>query len=892
VTLAAGTRIGPYEVITQIGEGGIGEVYRARDPRLNRFVALKVLRPGALDPESRDRFQREAQAVAALNHPNIVTLYSAEDDAGTTFLTMELVDGRSLAELLPKQGLPLDRVLKIAIAVADAIAAAHQRGITHRDLKPANIMLGEGEPDGRVKVLDFGLAKLTGMSPNGETTTVMPTELPTSEGRILGTVSYMSPEQAEGKPVDARSDLFSLGVILYELATGRRPFRGETSVSIISSIVKDTPPSITTLNPSLPRELARIVRRALAKDPEDRYQSAKDLRNDLRELQSSIASGEVQIGPPTTLHDRNRLWRFVAVGLGIVAIGAVAFYAGRRDVRPMEVNEFVDTLPEPGRLIADTSSVAISRDGRVVVYQVFDRIGYRLIRRSISSELEGKPIGDLGATEPFFSPDGEWVGFRLGGVLKKVSVGGGPSEQIATLPNSFAGAFWAADGTILLGGEAAGLQRVSKTGDVTPLHKPSNGRSVLWPQMLPGERAVIYTERASPTSMDDELTVLDLQTGRAKPLFPGFAGHYVPSGHLVFLKDDKIWAVAFDPVRLESHGTPKIVREDVRREASGRFMGTAVADDAGTLVYAMPQGLPQRNLVWRRRDQGVDQPVAKSEARAYANPRVSPDGKWIAVSIREGVSHIWIWDVERSHLKQLTSDTRGNQMEAWFPDSKRLAFSQAAAQHPEVYWQAADGSGRPLPLSESSSSVWPVTVSQAGIVLESHGDGPAVGSDVLLLRPGRKDPESLLPTSATERNPDVSPDGRFLAFESDRTTGQFEIYVRPFPNVQESEWPITKGRGGVAPRWSPDGRELFYWKQAGSTVSIMAIPVVQRPSFQVIGEPRELFHGTYAIGSWDRNYDVAKDGRFLLMKDAGSTRDQIAIVQNWLEKLKTLVPTK
>ena len=298
--LPAGTRLGPYEIVDSLGEGGMGEVYRARDPRLQRDVALKVLPEiAASDPDRRERFRREALAVAALNHPHIVTIHSVEDDGTTALLTMELVEGRSLAEVLPAGGVPLERVLAIGIAVADAMAAAHQKGITHRDLKPGNIMLGEGEHAGRIKVLDFGLAKVVEAQSGAIAASLPPTKAPgptapvTAEGRILGTVAYMSPEQAEGRAIDGRSDLFSLGVVLYEMATGHRPFTGDTQLSILSSIIKDTPKSVTDINPALPRDLGRIIRRALAKDPERRYQGAKDLRNDLEDLKGALDSGEL-----------------------------------------------------------------------------------------------------------------------------------------------------------------------------------------------------------------------------------------------------------------------------------------------------------------------------------------------------------------------------------------------------------------------------------------------------------------------------------------------------------------------------------------------------------------------------------------------------------------------
>ena len=374
--LPAGTRLGPYEITALVGEGGMGQVYRARDTKLNRTVAIKVL-PGAVahDPERRERFDREAQAIAALNHPNIVTIHSVENAGDTAFLVMELVDGRPLSEEIPRGGVPLAQLLKVALPVVDAVVAAHQKGITHRDLKPANIMIGSGDHHGRVKVLDFGLAKLASTAPDGDAPTVMPTAVATGEGRIIGTVAYMSPEQAEGKAIDARSDLFSLGIILYEMSTGVRPFTGDTSVSIISSIVKDTPKSVTELNPAIPRDLARIVRRALAKDPEKRYQTAKDLRNDLEELKASLDSGELLAESARTgtvpSAGNAHVWRWTAIGSAIVAIGALATLAvtqwrGRGSTPP-------DVAPSQITMTALTSNgnaalATLSRDGKYVAY--------------------------------------------------------------------------------------------------------------------------------------------------------------------------------------------------------------------------------------------------------------------------------------------------------------------------------------------------------------------------------------------------------------------------------------------------------------------------------------------------------------------------------------------
>ena len=436
--LSAGARLGPYDILGAIGAGGMGEVYRARDPRLNRDVAIKILPDvGAGDPDRRERFAREARAVAALNHPNIVTIHSVEEADGRIFLTMEIVEGRSLADLLVKGALPLDSLLKVAIAVADAIAAAHQKGITHRDLKPANVMLGEGDQAGRVKVLDFGLAKLVAAPIDVSGLTTVAADPITGEGRILGTVAYMSPEQAQGQPIDARSDLFSLGVMLFEMATGQRPFSGETSMSVISSILKDTPKSVSDLNAALPRDLGRIVRRALTKDPERRYQTAKDLRNDLEELKASLDSGELDApaSAATPRAARRRPWLATAVVVIVAAIASASVYVWRsRDAEPgpferVEIRRLTTT--------GTAQLAAISPDGRYIVH-VHDEDGQQsLWMRQIAtgSNVQIAPPSDDLYVGLAFSPDANFVFFSRGRrgtpvALYQMPVLGGPARRI------------------------------------------------------------------------------------------------------------------------------------------------------------------------------------------------------------------------------------------------------------------------------------------------------------------------------------------------------------------------------------------------------------------------------------------------------------------------------
>src|SRR5579864_4304769 len=455
--LVSGGRLGSYEIVSPLGSGGMGEVYKARDPRLNRLVAIKVI-SGAFadDPERRERFEREAQAIAALNHPGIVTIYSVEQAGATWFLTMELVEGRPLSDIIPSHGLPLDQALKIAIAVADAMAAAHQKGITHRDLKPANIMVGDREHGGRVKVLDFGLAKFADQATGAEAATTLPTALATGEGRILGTVAYMSPEQAEGRAIDARSDLFSLGVVLYEMTTGQRPFTGESSIGVISAIVKDDPKPVTAVDPRLPRDLARIIRRALAKDQERRYQTAKDLRNDLEELKASIDSGEVSASPdrtaPATPTRAVHAWRWTALGAAVVAIGAIALVVLLlvRGSRPAPVATARQIQMIPITSVGSADRAVLSPDGKYVAYVQTDAAGQSAWIHQIASHSDVQIVAPQAGVQIqalTIAPDGSFVDFVKGGgggELWRVPFLGGPARKIADYVSSAPA--WSPDG--------------------------------------------------------------------------------------------------------------------------------------------------------------------------------------------------------------------------------------------------------------------------------------------------------------------------------------------------------------------------------------------------------------------------------------------------------------
>ena len=703
-----------------------------------------------------------------------------------------------------------------------------------------------------------------------------PTGVDPGHGRVHG------PEQARGKPVDKRADIWAFGCVLFEMLTGQRPFAGGDLAETMAAVLKEQP-DLT----GVPPKALRLLRKCLEKDPRRRLRDIGDAWE--------LVDNQPLTGAAPSV--RTSQWRPVWIAALVLAAGAVGAVASRvwsrSEAAPPIVGRFVDSLPDDRTIPSGGgvgTAVAVSPDGRAVVYRAQENGQYRLYRRFLD-QLEAAPIGDVGAGEPFFSPDGQWVGFNVGTTLKRVPVQGGPPETIVALPYaSFRGAHWSADGMILLGGGSAGLQRVSeKGGDIATLVTTAGGSRVWYPQLLPGGRAVLYTERVEGPPAVDRLVIFDLGSRTPKPLLPGFGGRYLRTGHLIFVRAGALWAVGFDLDRLEARDTPRPVLEGVRAPgATGMSDAMQVAvTETGSLLYIQGAASQQRSLVWVNR-QGGEQGVG-AQPRAYANPRVSPDGKYVAVTMRNESRDVWIWDVARQHLRQLTSDPEPNLLAEWFPDGSRLAISYVVDGIHQIYSQAADGSGVPRPLVEKSpTNDWefPNAFTRDGSLLYSTWNLGAVDIG-LLPRAGPERRRMLLQTPAIERNVVVSPDDRWLAFESNRT-GRNEIYVRPFPNVQDGEWPVTR-EGGTTPLWAKDGKELFYWRERGATVSIMAVPLVPGASFS-FGEARELFRGAYARPIWDRQYDVAPDGRFVMMKAVDLVpRDEIVIVQHWTEELKRLV---
>ena len=886
VQLSKGMRLGPYEILAALGVGGMGEVYRARDTRLNRTVAIKILPAGDQDyTEPRQRFKREAETIASLKHPHICALYDLGKHEGADFLVMEYLEGETLAQRLTRGPLPLEQALRYGVETADALDRAHRQGVVHRDLKPANVMLTR---DG-VKLLDFGLAKLrpstqvTGLS---EAATESPNL--TARGAIIGTLQYMAPEQLEGQEADARTDIFAFGTMLYEMLTGGKAFNGKSQASLIAAILEHEPAPISTLRPMAPPILDHLVNRCLAKDPEERWQGAADL---MRELKWVAEPGSrTELPGPAVAGRRRRVLGIGLTGLFVCATAGMAIWNLRAE-KPKPVIRSIIPISPAEALPADDlrPSVAISPDGTRLVY--VGRIGTSTeiyVRRL--NRLEAEPIaGTEGGSGPFFSPDGEWVGFFAGGKLKKVSLSGGAPITVASAEDVH-GATWGPDDTIFYTPAlASGLWRVSASGGVPQqLSTPSPDqleRTHRLPDWLPGGKAVIFTMgSAEITSYNDaRIEALTLATGERRVVIDGgFNARYVSTGHIVYARAGSLFAVAFDPSRLEVKGSPFLVLEGLATDPT-RGIGDFSVSREGTLVYA--PGSPRnvnRKLVWVDRE-GRTEPVI-DELRGFRTPRLSPDGERIAVTIDGGTDQLWVLDMARGTLTRQTF-AWGNRFATWTPDGKRLTFgSNRHGSSINVYWQAADGSGTAERLTTSSYEQRPAAWSADGRGLAFSENHPTTGTDIWVLpMEGERKAAPLLQSSFNEMQPTFSPDGRWLAYVSDESDRP-DVYVQPFPGSGSKRQISTDG--GTEPVWARNGRELFYWNGE----RLMAVGITTVPTF-IVTKPALLFRGTYSRDRLSTNYDVAPDGRFLMIENHEKPLTQLNLVLNWFEELKHPLPT-
>jgi serine/threonine protein kinase/Tol biopolymer transport system component len=886
--------------------GGMGEVYRATDTTLKRQVAIKVL-PEAVagDAERLARFQREAEVLAALNHPHIAAIYGLERSTGTTALVMELVEGPTLADRIAQGAIPLDEALALARQVAEALEAAHEQGIVHRDLKPANVKVRD---DGTVKVLDFGLAKAiephNALSPSvSQLPTVTSPALVSHAGVILGTAAYMSPEQARGKPVDKRSDVWAFGTVLYEMVTGRRAFPGDDVSDVLASVLAREP-DWTLLPRALSPLLETYIKRCLHKDRRQRIGDVQSIR---LALQGAFDGTETQTAATTVVSPSSRWRRYLlpavaAFSTATAAVTAVAAWIlWPVPERPL-VNRFNAYLPDGRQFRGGGRPImALSPDGRQFVYNTNGGLYLRTM-----GELGGRliPGTENLLTSPTFSPDGQSVAYYQDNQLKRIGLFGGAPVVIGAATNPF-GVSWEADNTILFG-QPDGIRRVSANGGIPELViRAETGEQVHGPQMLPdGESVLFSVTRATGNARWDQadIVVQSLRTGqRTVVLKGGSDARYVPTGHLVYALGDGLFAIAFDVNRREAQGGPVSVVEGVRRSAvAGVNTGTANYEisNQGTLVYATGEPIP-RTLVWVDRT-GMEQAIP-APARQYVAPRLSPDGTRVALNIADQEQDIWIWDLARQALTRLTFDPATDNYPLWSPDSQRLIFASGRSGSFNLYWQAADGTGMVGRLTESRTQQYPVAVTPdgTGILFQERVSGGPHDLMRLPLSPQRQPspevfgtPTPLIQTMFNEQNAELAPKGQWLAYESNES-GRFEIYVRPFPNVEAGRWQVSTN-GGTAPVWARSGAELFF---SGADGTIQGVRVDRSPTWRS-STPTTVVQGSYYLPGPGtvpaRTFDVSPDGkRFLMIKDSGSEAPSppaLIIVEHWFEELKRLVP--
>ena len=859
----------------------MGEVYRARDARLKRDVALKVLpEQYRFDARRAARLEHEAQALAAVNHPNIATLYGIEEGRGLQALVMELVEGESLADRLAVArrarggGLPVAEAVAIARQVADALEAAHERGIVHRDLKPANIKV---RADGTVKVLDFGLAQGgdfdVDADPGSGTTTS------TLWGSAAGTPAYMSPEQARGRTVDRRADVWAFGCLLYEMLAGKRAFAGDNASDVIARVI-EREPDFSALPPDTTPSIHRLLRRTLVKDARNRLHDIADARLEL--FDADVADAAATPVPDATVAGRRRSRRGpLAAGL-VLAIAAMSWMTLRSAPdAPARVSRFEIAPPESAPLRDggdETRLFAVSPDGARLAYLTTRGLAIRTLDSLSVEVLDATGIGFF----PFFSPDGKWIAATQDG-LTKVSVAGGPVIRLADTAAGAIGA-WGEDGIVFA--DVRGLFRVSPDGG-TPerleLGQLGANEQVTFPEWLPGRRAVLFTVISTRSNTVGEsaaastarIEALDLATGvRTVVLRGGGRPRYVPTGHLVYAAGEAVYAAAFDIDRLVTEGEPV--------QLAGVSAEFAVSNE-GTLVYGLGVGREKRELVWvdrAGREERVGAPTA-----AYAYPRLSPDGTRVALDVPGPNRDIWLWDFKRRMLERFTTDPTENVLPAWTPDGRQLAFASGRTGIPNLFIQPTNGSGTAEHLLPSPHVQQPLTFAPDGRLIFSER-APGRGIDLKALRLENRAVEDLIATEANEMSAEVSPDGRWIAYMSDESS-QFEIYVRPYPHVADGRWKLSTD-GGRSPRWSRNGRELFYQDFGGA---VIAVPMVPGGTFTpgaaatIIPASRRYAGFGSAIGG--RPYDVSLDGsRFLMIKNLDQPREPtFVVVQNWLAEV-------
>jgi len=891
MTIAVGTRLGSYEVVAQIGAGGMGEVYEAHDTKLGRDVAIKVLPEAfAHDPQRLSRFQREAKLLASLNHPNIATIHGLEESQGTHYLVMELVPGETLQQRIRRDGaVPVEEALEIAKQMAEALEAAHEKNIIHRDLKPANV---KATPEGKVKVLDFGLAKAFEGEESGSDPMNSPTlsQAATLQGVILGTAAYMSPEQARGKAVDKRTDIWAFGAVLYELLTGKQAFTGEGTTEILAAVMMKEP-AFDALPGNTPASIRVLLQRCLQKDKTLRMRDAGDARIEIHE---ALAAPKDAGATPTVSAPRSTLLWTVVAALAIIAAGvALVWWRAIRPVgqtlRPL-VRLDVDLGPDVSLGSAVSPDTIISPDGTRVVYVSQGRLFTRRLDQPNATEL----AGTQGASAPFFSPDGQWVAFFAQGKLKKISVDGGGALNLCDAPSPRGGS-WGEDGNIIAAlYNSDALSRIPSAGGtptaITEVDRERGENTHRWPQILPGGKAVLFTAHTATSGFDGaNIEVMALKDRRRKTLLQGGTfGRYLHSGHLIYVNKGTLFAVPFDLDRLEVRGTPAPVLDLVAYNAT---TGSAQLDfsQTGTLVYRTGGATGGLVTVQWLDAAGKTQPLL-AKAGVYQYPSLSPDGQRLAFTLTEGGNQdIWVYEWQRDTMTRLTFGPTASFYPLWTPDGRYILLRSAGG----IFWTRSDGSGKPQTLTQSKNIQIPWSFTADGKLLAVVEQSPETGfdlwtvpveSDSTGLRAGKL--ESFLHTPFDERHGSISPDGRWMAYASNES-GSIEVYVRAIPD-KGGKWQISNSGGGV-PVWSRNGRELFFHTEDNRIM--VASYTVKGDSF-VADKPRVWSETRIANVGTQRNYDLAPDGKRIAALMPAETpegqkaQSHVIFLENFFDELR------
>ena len=882
MALAAGTRLGPYEIVSMLGAGGMGEVYRAKDTRLGRDVAVKVLLQHLADTDdARARLEREAKAISGLSHPHVCALFDIGHEDGIDYLVMELVEGETLTARLARGPMPAEDLVRVATQIAEALDAAHRRGIIHRDLKPGNIML---TPSG-AKLMDFGLARavVPGAAPGDLTSAMTMSRSLTAQGVLVGTFLYMSPEQLEGKEADARSDLWALGCVMYEMATGKRAFDGQSQASLIGAIMHAEPVSIANAAPLTPPGLDRVVKSCLAKDPEERIQTAHDVKLQLR----WVAEGGSQAGVPAPVtarrRHRERLSWILAGVFALVAIGSTAMSLMRQAPTP-EVTRFALSTPDGARSM---NWPRISPDGRLLAYQAADTLGRVMIWVRPLSSLTANPVpGTEDAGRPFWSPDSRYLAYFIGNQLKKVAVAGGPPQLICETKSAADGA-WGSQDIILFDGAAGdSLRQVAANGGVasvaTTIDRKAGEMQHAWPCFLPDGRHFLFIAFTKGSEGTFELKLGTL--GSPEQVSLGRIGsrpEFAVPDLVLYTLDSTLMARHLDLRSGSWKGEPFPIAERVMLRGNGQ--ANFSVSQTGVLVTMAGGSAERSELVWV--DRAGRRLGREGAPAAYRDLALSPDGErlaYAAIDIKAGSQDLWVRDLKRGVSSRLTFGEGNEIWPLWSPDGSRIAFSTSSGGPFGIWQKLADGTGVEDSLFTPSYHAGPTDWSSDGrlmVISQWPAGNPDVGT---ISADGRSGPSAVVSSAFSESGGLLSPDNRWLAYVSNES-GRPEVYVRAYPGPG-GKWQVSTA-GGSEPQWRADGRELFYRGDRGT--ALMAAPVETASAFQA-GTPERLFAATLTRGDQIRNRYVvdAAGQRFLLNLPLDSTAsDVFNVVLNWTEEV-------